>query len=296
MADLSGIVSIAKPPGLTSRDVVNRIQRLVKPAKVGHAGTLDPMATGVLVVAVGVATRLVSHVQRMRKTYRATFRLGITTDSDDVTGTVLTQACAEHITRDQVATALQSCVGTIQQVPPQVSAVHVDGQRAYDLARQGVTFELAPRPVDVYSLQLCDWNPPDFGVELECGSGTYVRSIGRDVGMALGCGATMTSLVRTAIGGFVLQNALSIENLNRETVSEALLPCTSAVPDMTQLIVSSEIERAIRCGQQVPSPSDMTLPCGQEVAWVDALGNLVGIGVVTATGDALQPRLILHAL
>jgi len=289
----TGIVNIAKPADITSRDAVDRVKRWVKPAKIGHAGTLDPLATGVLLIAVGSATRLVAHLQQLPKTYRAAFRLGETSDSDDVTGAIISRQDASAISREQVLAALNACVGTILQTPPQVSAVHVAGRRAYALARQGVEFELQPRPVDVYSMQLLDWAPPEFSIEMTCGSGTYVRSIGRDVGMTLGCGALMTSLVRTAIGPFTLHKALPIEHLSRDVVSQALQPAVAAVPKLPKVTVNDLEERAIRCGQTVPLPRELSLSAGQELAWVDAVGCLVGIGAVTATDHRVQPRIVL---
>lgn len=293
MAGLSGIVNVCKPVGITSRDAVNRLQRWLKPSKVGHAGTLDPLATGVLVVAVGSATRLVPYIQRMRKLYRATFRLGETSDTDDITGVISARQDASDVTQLQVTTALERFTGRISQVPPQVSAVHVEGRRAYELARAGVDFELEARDVDVYSLHVTDWNLPEFTVEIECGSGTYVRSIGRDVGALLGCGAIMTTLERTAIGCFTLANSLSLENLSREIVSQALQPPLIAVAELPQMEVDEATERAIRCGQAVPMPNGLSLHIGQELAWHDADGKLIGVGVVTPCGDRLQPRTVL---
>lgn len=295
MTGRTGIVNIAKPSGITSRDVVSRLQKWVKPAKVGHAGTLDPMATGVLLVAVGSATRLISHVQLLPKTYRATFRLGETSDTDDATGTILSRQDASAITREQVQRALEAYVGTILQTPPQVSAVHVDGQRAYALARKGVEFELQPRPVEVYAIRLLEWAPPEFSIEMECGSGTYVRAIGRDVGAALGCGALMTALVRTAIGSFRLNDALPFENLTRDAVSLALQPSVVAIPDLPKVCVNPVETRALRCGQTLPLPPDLSLSAGQELAWLDEAGSLVGIGVVTSTHDRVQPKIVLPA-
>ena len=180
-----GVLNVDKPVGVTSRDVVNQVVRLVRPAKVGHAGTLDPLATGVLVVCVGHATRLINLVQEGRKRYRGRFRLGQTSDTDDVTGNVQPAGDWSGITKTQLEAELVEFIGQIQQVPPQFSAVHVQGQRAYDLARRGVAVELTARPVEVFSLQLTAFEPPDFELDVVCGSGTYIRSIGRDLGTRL---------------------------------------------------------------------------------------------------------------
>ena len=291
----SGILNIAKPAGITSRDAVNRVQKLVKPLKVGHAGTLDPMATGVLLVCVGAATRLVPYLQEQRKRYRAAFRLGLTTDSDDITGAVLTRSESFAVTPGQLADALQRFVGPILQVPPRVSAVHVAGQRAYDLARKGQEFELQARPVEVYSLNLLAFAGDEFRIEMDCSSGTYVRSIGRDVGELLGCGATMTELERTAIGAFTVEQALSADELDRQTLSSRAWPLLEAVREFPRVALSEDELIAVRCGRTCAKDLGAEVADGADVALLNAVGELIGIGAWQLAERRLQPRIVFPA-
>ncbi|MEJ7590958.1 MAG: tRNA pseudouridine(55) synthase TruB [Planctomycetaceae bacterium] len=186
---LFGVLNVYKPADVTSRDVVNTVQRLIRPTKCGHAGTLDPMATGVLLIGIGPATRLITMLQDGAKTYVAEFVLGQTSDTDDSTGKV------EHLptpielpTGEVINARLQSMTGVVSQVPPVFSAVHVDGQRAYDLARRGEAVELAAKNVEIHSIRLLNYEWPRLELEIICGSGTYIRSIARDLGKTLGCG------------------------------------------------------------------------------------------------------------
>ncbi|MCA9033991.1 MAG: tRNA pseudouridine(55) synthase TruB, partial [Planctomycetaceae bacterium] len=202
-AALFGVININKPEGITSRDVVNRVQKLVRPEKCGHAGTLDPMATGVLLVCVGPATRLISYLQDTTKVYEADFLLGQTSNTDDITGEVASvQLKASPPARKSVQAALDQMTGSIAQVPPSFSAVHVNGRRAYDLARRGEAVELVAREVQIDSIEIIRYEWPQLTVKVSCGSGTYIRSIARDLGEALGCGGLMSRLVRTRVGRF----------------------------------------------------------------------------------------------
>lgn len=251
-----GILNINKPVGISSRKVVDHVAKLVKPTKVGHAGTLDPMATGVLVVCVGAATRLTSFVQQQPKKYRAAFLLGKHSNTDDVTGEVIDVPDAEPVSREQIETLLPQFVGTIEQVPPQFSAVHVKGIRAYQLARKGETVPIKSRKVEIDRITLCEYHYPNLELEIECGSGTYIRSIGRDIGKRLGCGAVMSDLVRTRIGSFRLEEAVDLDRIDDESLSEFLLPIANAVDHLPQFICRTEDLEEIRCGR--------TIPCSEE--------------------------------
>jgi tRNA pseudouridine55 synthase len=218
MSEPDGLVIVDKPGGMTSHDVVARIRRLAGTRRVGHAGTLDPMATGVLVVGVGKATRMLGYLARTEKRYEATIRLGQSTSSDDAEGKVTGTAPAGALTRGQIAAAAAALTGDITQVPPAVSAVKVGGQRAYRLARAGAAPELAPRPVTVYEFAV--GAPPrahrgraDVDGTGRCSSGTYVRALARDLGAALGTGGHLTRLRRTRAGGFGIESARTLEEL-----------------------------------------------------------------------------------
>ncbi len=230
-----GLVVVDKPAGLTSHDVVARVRRLAGTRKVGHAGTLDPMATGVLVVGVNRATRLLGHLMLTEKAYDATVRLGATTVTDDAEGEVVSTVDASAVTADQVAAAVAGLTGQIRQVPSAVSAIKVDGQRAYKRVRSGEDVELAARPVTVSRFDVLDVRPAasaesagsavDVDVRVVCSSGTYVRALARDLGAALGVGGHLTALRRTRVGPYGLDVAHTLEQLADELV---VLPIADA--------------------------------------------------------------------
>ena len=271
---LFGLLNVDKPAGLTSRDVVNRVQRIARGAKVGHAGTLDPLATGVLVLGLGPATRLVEYVQRMKKVYRGTFLFGRTSDTEDIQGTVVQLDDAPRPSRQQVEAALPQLIGTIQQMPPAFSALKVGGRRAYDLARRGQTVELKPRPVQVYSIRLLAYEYPELHLEITCGSGTYIRSLGRDLAEALGTGAVMSALERTAIGEFQLDNACRLDNLDEETLIDRLLPPRLAVSRLATVELDDDQIGRIMHGLAIENRWQCD---GDEVAAVNRTGQLVAI-------------------
>lgn len=207
---MDGILNINKPAGQTSFSVVARIRKLTRERRVGHAGTLDPAATGVLPVCLGNATRVAEFLMEAHKTYEARVELGITTDTDDAEGRIIRTADPSGITREQVKSALTSFAGEIEQIPPMYSALHHQGRRLYDLARAGTEVERKARPTQVYRIELTDWQPPSFTLQIECGKGTYVRTIAHDLGDTLGCGATLKRLVRLGYGPFRLGASLSM--------------------------------------------------------------------------------------
>lgn len=298
-----GVLNLDKPEGVTSREVVDRVVRLVRRAKVGHAGTLDPLATGVLVVCVGHATRLISIAQEGRKRYRGRFVLGHRSDTDDVTGQMTQGGDWSTITETQLADLLPEFTGTLAQVPPQFSAVHVQGRRAYELARLGQSVELSARPVEVYSLTLTDFQPPEFELEVECGSGTYLRSIGRDLGDRLGCGAVMKQLRRLSVGDFEVTNSIAPDELTAENIERHLKSPLELVTQFHQRRLTLDEIRAVRCGQSVALisrsephaiASESDNPTGR-IALVDVEGQLLGIGESNPTTNRLQPRIIFPA-
>jgi tRNA pseudouridine55 synthase len=246
-----GLLNVNKPAGITSRDVVNRVQRLVHPHKVGHAGTLDPLATGVLVVAIGPATRLVEYVQRMPKTYRGTFLLGRTSDTEGIEGTVRELADPPRPTTKEIQTAIERLVGTIDQVPPAYSALKLDGERAYDLARRGQAVELESRPVEIYSLALVSHSYPELTLLVQCGSGTYIRSLGRDLARSLGSDAVMLALRREAIGPFAIDTAVDGNSLTVATIQSHLLSPLIAVSQLPRIDVSADEARRLAMGQTI---------------------------------------------
>ena len=217
MSLTSGLVIVDKPAAITSHDVVSRVRRLAGTRKVGHAGTLDPMATGVLVLGVNRATRLLGHLMLTEKSYDATIRLGITTTTDDAEGEVLIETPAGHLDDAAVRAGLGRFVGDIEQVPSAVSAIKVDGKRAYQRVRDGELVELSARPVTVHSIAVAGVAPTgstiDVRISVRCSSGTYIRAIARDLGAALGVGGHLTALRRTAVGAFDLRRAHTLGEL-----------------------------------------------------------------------------------
>ncbi len=229
----SGLVIVDKPPGLTSHDVVARIRRLAGTRRVGHAGTLDPMATGVLVVGVQKATRLLGHLALTEKEYAATIRLGQATDSGDADGEIISSASAAGVSAETLAAALAGQTGEIQQVPPGISAIKVAGKRAYQLTRDGAPPKLAARTVTVRELVLAAVRPAgdllDADVKVTCSSGTYIRAIARDVGAALGVGGHLTALRRTRVGPYTEGMARSLADLAADLDVVPLAAAAAAV-------------------------------------------------------------------
>jgi tRNA pseudouridine55 synthase len=230
---LDGLVVVDKAGGMTSHDVVARIRRLARTRRVGHGGTLDPMATGVLVIGVGRATRLLTYVIGSAKGYTATIRLGQTTITDDAEGEVVATAPAGDVTDDAIRSGLAALTGEIEQVPSAVSAIKIDGKRAYKRVREGEQVTLAARPVTISRLDLLAIRRPspdgvDVDVEVACSSGTYVRAIARDLGAGLGVGGHLTALRRTAVGGFTLAEASTLEELEKVAPEVVNLPLADA--------------------------------------------------------------------
>jgi tRNA pseudouridine55 synthase len=213
LAEIFGFLNINKPLGMTSHDVVAKIRRAFKIKKVGHAGTLDPLATGVLVLCLGDATRLSDYVMHSQKIYSAKICFGQTTDTYDSEGQIIATADATHLTSEHIEAILPQFTGDILQIPPMYSALKRDGKKLYDLARAGETIELEPRPVTIHSLTMTQFDPPIAHIEIRCGSGTYIRSLAYDMGQVLGVGAHLAGLIRVSSGAFDLSKAHDLESL-----------------------------------------------------------------------------------
>jgi tRNA pseudouridine55 synthase len=254
---LSGVLNVDKPSGVTSHDVVDAVRRVAGQRKVGHAGTLDPMATGVLLVCLGKATRVAEYLMAGRKRYRATIVLGTTTDTYDADGQVVRSGEPVHFTRKEIEAAVASFVGQIEQIPPMYSALKHDGRPLHELARQGVTVERKPRVVGIDELVLLNWTPPSLIVDLACSPGTYVRSLAHDLGQKLGSGAYLASLVRLSSGRFRLEDSVSLERLEQAfqhgQEEEYLLPLDEALLDWPAIVVGTEEASRIAHGQALPA-------------------------------------------
>ena len=286
-----GYIVIDKPKGWTSHDVVAKVRRIVDERRVGHAGTLDPAATGVLPVAVGLATRTIEYLAAADKSYRATIRFGVSTDSADAEGDVIATADASGISLEAIESALQDLRGEISQVPPMHSAIKVNGRRLYDLARKGETVEIAPRTVTITQLDIVEWSQPDLVVDVTCSKGTYIRSLARDVGEALGPGAHLAALRRTRTGPFTLDESLSLdelsERLERDGWEQVSLAPDAVIGDMPRLQLEGQEE--IHWGQGKPLPVPHPMAPGVPVRVYGAGNRWMGIGEVLDSGDTVRP-------
>ena len=283
----NGVLNIDKPAGMTSHDVVGRVRRVAHLKRVGHAGTLDPDATGVLLVCLGTATRLSDYLADEGKEYRATLALGVTTTTEDASGEALTRADARHLTEGDLAAVLPRFLGDIAQIPPMVSAVHHEGKRLYELARQGITVERAARTIRIDSLRLRDFAPGEVALatlDVACGKGTYIRTLCADLGAALEVGGHMAALRRTRVGAFGVDAATPLAELTEENLPGLLVSPANALDGLpTHHLESEADEEAIRHGRSLPS----RLPPGTVAKILDARGALLALG--RADGEQLRP-------
>lgn len=268
----TGVIPVDKPAGVSSRRVVDAVARALGMSAVGHAGTLDPLAEGVVVVCAGHATKLVEHVHRLPKHYVATFLLGRSSPSDDFETPLEEELDPRVPQRDEVEAALGGFRGDILQRPCDYSAVHVDGKRAYRLARKGRPLDLAAKPVRIDRLEVLAYDWPRLGLDIACSSGTFVRAIGRDLAVALGTRAVMESLARTAVGPLTRERALPLDQATPESVRAGLLPALEAVPLLQRIVLEGELLDRTVSGAIVPVDG-----APEELAAIDEAGDLVGL-------------------
>ena len=286
---ISGVLVVDKPVGLTSHDVVQIIRKGTNIRRAGHTGTLDPRASGVLVVLVGPAVRLSEYVSASDKRYQAVMQLGASTDTYDADGTVTSTSPVE-VTEEQFEETLQDFVGEIEQVPPPYSAVKVKGKKAYEMAREGEEVDLAPRKIKVYNLELLEWAPPEVVIDVYCSSGTYVRSLAHDLGEKLGCGAHLVGLRRTKSGRFTLRDAVPLRKLREafETGSwyQYLIPAAEALTDWPAIELTHEQVESVRHGHRVAVESTL----GEWIRGISEQGELVALMEFDAETSEYQPR------
>lgn len=298
---LDGVLVVAKPAGPTSHDVVGLVRRLSSTRRVGHGGTLDPFATGVLPVFLGRATRLVEYHLGSSKRYRATVCLGATSTTDDIDGE-RTPVDGAPVTRKSLLDALPAFTGPIRQVPPDYSAVQVDGRRAYRMAREGEVVELPPRDVTIHELRLLEWDDADPArpvavLEIACSAGTYVRSLARDLGARLGSGAYLGALVRTASGSFRLEDAVSYDDLRAQAadgphgIERLVRPMDAGLEDLPHPVVTADEIRRLGEGLPTAPKCPLTDRDAPVVLAVDHDGRVVA--VCRAAGGVLHPRKVL---
>lgn len=280
---------VRKHQGVTSHDIVNQVRRLFETRCVGHTGTLDPMATGVLVVLIGRATKACEYVGTHQKRYVAGLRLGMTTDTEDITGQVLTTS-AQLPSREELMEVLPRFRGTILQTPPMYSALKVNGKKLVDLARSGQTVERQARPITVFDLQATPTETPEsYRLEVACSAGTYIRTLCADIGNALGCGGVMSSLQRTAVGDFTLEQGYTVEELKDMNVEQRyalLLPTEQLFANDAQLCLPAFYEKLCRNGCEIYLKKlKCTLPVGARVRICDEGGRFFALGEVREYAD-----------
>lgn len=288
---VSGVLVVDKPVGMTSHDVVQQVRAGTRIRRAGHTGTLDPRASGVLVVLIGPAVRLSEYVSTSDKRYQAVLRFGMTTSTYDTEGEITSRAPVD-ISYEELEETLSTFVGEFEQTPPIYSAIKVGGRKAYDIARDGETVELEPRLITVHSIELLDWDPPEAVIDVHCSSGTYIRSLASDLGEKLGCGATLVGLRRTRNGQFALRDAVSLSKLqdafNNGDWYKYLIPAAEALNDWYTVVLTYEQVDAVRHGHRVEAPEVV-----KEGLWGRAVseeGELVALIEYDAETNEWQPR------
>lgn len=291
---ISGVLVVDKPIGLTSHDVVQIVRKGTGIRRAGHTGTLDPRASGVLVILIGPAVRLSEYVSASDKRYQAVVHLGTTTDTYDADGRIISTAPV-NVTESEFQAELQKFVGEIEQVPPPYSAVKVHGRKAYEMAREGEEIDLQPRKINVYSLELLEWAVPEAVIDVYCSSGTYVRSLAHDLGTAMGCGAHLVGLRRTKSGRFTLRDAVPLRKL-RDAFDDGnwyqfLIPAAEALSDWPSLELTTKQVDDIRHGHRVSAD----LAAGKMVRGISEQGELVALLEHVPDTNEWQPKKVFFS-
>ena len=291
-----GVLIVNKPQGPTSHDIVNRVRRLYSTKKVGHTGTLDPMATGVLVVLIGRAAKACEYSLSDRKKYTATLRLGIETDTEDTTGNIL-KTYPVNVTEDNVKEILSSFCGKIKQIPPMYSALKVDGKKLCDIAREGGTVEREAREIEVYSISAARIEDNDYKLEVECSAGTYIRTLCADIGKALGCGGAMASLERSAACGFSISEAHTIEEIEELSIEERLAllrPVEEIFSELYAVKLPVFYEKLFRSGCEIylKKAKLPEYPVGTRLRVLDSKGGFFALGEVREYESGLAVKSI----
>lgn len=295
MMQLNGILLVDKPQEITSHDVVDRLRKVSGMRRIGHTGTLDPRATGLLVLCFGQATRLSQYITSLEKAYVGAMRLGITTTSHDMDGEVIQESPLDSsLNRDVIQQACNEFVGKIMQTPPMVSAVKIGGKRLYKLARQGKDIDRPARPVTIHEFSILAWNSPEAELRIVCSSGAYVRTLCHDVGQKLGCGAALERLRRVRIGGYRIEDAAALDSLDtRDKIAARLMSMDNAL-DLPSVVVNKAREQLIRDGNAISAQAvEGTISPGVRIIQIKTTeGKLLALASVhpTAAGARIQPR------
>ena len=305
MPDVSGVVVVNKPSGPTSFDVVRRVKGLFKSKRVGHTGTLDPTATGVLPICVGAATKMAGFIAEGEKEYEATVRFGQVTDTQDAAGRVLETKPVDGLSEDGVREALRSFVGLIEQTPPMYSARKIEGKRLYELARAGEEVDRVPRSVNVDEARVTFFQPPDCGIFVRCSKGTYLRTLAHDLGTRLGFGAHLRDLRRVRVGPFGIDESVGLDELmaaakeSRDALTRYLKPLDRALSDLAELRMDIQLSRRVAHGH-TPGPADLSrlrappYPRGRRVRLVDPAGQVLAVAESDGVGTLKLLRVLAH--
>ena len=290
--NIFGILNIYKPTKITSFDVVRIIRKLTNEKKVGHCGTLDPEACGVLPICIGKATKAIDYIMENNKVYVAELKLGEVTDTYDIEGKVIRQ-CDVNVTAEEVMEAVYSFKGNIKQVPPMYSALKVNGKKLYELAREGIEIEREARSITIHDIKVLEINLPYVKMEVNCSKGTYIRSLCYDIGEKLGCGAMMSALERTATGRFTKENSINIESLNKENIYDYIIPIENAFLNYPKIVADIKFKTLLLNGVILKDKSFTSNILKDEIYRVyDEENNLVGIGRKNDVGFKLIKVLI----
>jgi len=267
---INGIINVNKPPGITSMDVIRRIRRASGLRRVGHSGTLDPLASGVMVVALGVAARLLEYVTEFNKSYAAKIELGKSTDTYDGEGEILSSELKVMVSDSDVRSAIQTFKGTQSQIPPMHSAIKVNGIKLYDLARKGITIDRAPRLVNLYDAYISDFKSPELDLQITCSKGFYVRTFANDLGIQLGCGAYLKELVRTSVGKFNIEDSLSLDfietNLQKNKSRILLQKLETVLDPIPKLRLDFDETKKVQNGISIPAVGNHTAATDSHIA------------------------------
>ena len=292
-----GIINVNKPAGWTSQDVCSKLRHVLKIKKIGHTGTLDPMATGVLPVCIGKATRIIEYYDKDTKSYHASMKLGITTDTLDITGKVLETAGYSKVSEKDVREAFKAYTGHVMQIPPKYSALKIDGRRAYDLAREGRDFEIRPREIIIYenSVTKIDLASGEIEFDVTCSKGTYIRTICDDIGRGLGCGAVMTALTRTASGYFRIEDSYTIEEIMEEAdpLNNMLIPADITLEKLGKIVLNDNRITAFMNGNSSWSNGFRITETSSFDNMYRVYGNNSFLGVAEIENGSLVPKKVI---
>ncbi|WP_366921683.1 tRNA pseudouridine(55) synthase TruB [Metallumcola ferriviriculae] len=301
---MDGFINVLKPPGMSSHDVVAWARKTFQQKKVGHTGTLDPGAAGVLVLAMGKATRLSEYVLNLQKSYRCLLRLGVTTDSGDSYGNVISTSLVRDVSNKEISLVLSHFTGEIEQIPPMTSAIKINGKKLYELARKGETVARKKRKITIFSLDFVrrstDGEKKDFFLDVTCSKGTYIRTLCADIGSALGCGGMMQFLVRTAVGPFLLKEAFSLDELSNISShpTQFLYPMDTALRDLPKVRLPEErITVKLQNGGTARVCREFEAGAGTEVAVYDHCDQFIAIAIIEESSSGstiLRPRKVLY--